>query len=174
MTEGRWSPGEPRRIWPAGEYTLLADSHTTDEGVTARKRWVHRHTQRYASCQSTGRERAGLEARRVPLSDVGACRGVGRLNSRLSAPNGAVTATLRANEAVGLVRRYFTSPRQDEYAVVNEQQSALCQATLSIGPYLLLEGQRLDPTSLSAAPLFSAQLLYLLVHLLQRPPKDVL
>jgi hypothetical protein len=29
----------------------------------------------------------------------------------------------------------------DEYAVVlKKQQSALCQATLSIGPYLLLEG----------------------------------
>jgi hypothetical protein len=104
---------------------------------------------------------------------------VGRLNSRLSAPNGAVTATLRANEAVGWCERTslahgLTSPRHDEYAVVDEQQSALCQATLSIGLYLLLEGQRLGPSSLSAAPLFSAQLLYLLVHLLQRPPKDVL
>jgi hypothetical protein len=34
MTERRSLPGEPRRIWPAGEYTLLADSHTTEEGIT--------------------------------------------------------------------------------------------------------------------------------------------
>jgi hypothetical protein len=37
MTERRWSPGEPRRIWAAGEYTLLADSHTTEEGITYSK-----------------------------------------------------------------------------------------------------------------------------------------
>jgi hypothetical protein len=34
MTEGRSLPGEPRRIWSAGEYTLLAASHTTEEGIT--------------------------------------------------------------------------------------------------------------------------------------------
>ena len=33
MTEGRSLPGEPSRIWAAGEYTLLADSHTTEEGI---------------------------------------------------------------------------------------------------------------------------------------------
>ena len=37
MTERRWVPGEPKRIWPAGEYTLLVDSHTTEEGVTYSK-----------------------------------------------------------------------------------------------------------------------------------------
>jgi hypothetical protein len=37
MTEGRWSPGEPDRIWPAGTYTLLTDSHTTEEGITYSK-----------------------------------------------------------------------------------------------------------------------------------------
>jgi hypothetical protein len=38
MTEGRWSPGQPARIWPAGEYTLLEDSYTTTkEGVTYSK-----------------------------------------------------------------------------------------------------------------------------------------
>jgi hypothetical protein len=37
VTERRWSPGEPDRIWPAGVYTLLADSHTTEEGVTYSK-----------------------------------------------------------------------------------------------------------------------------------------
>jgi hypothetical protein len=26
-------PWEPQKLWPAGEYTLLADSHTTKEGV---------------------------------------------------------------------------------------------------------------------------------------------
>jgi hypothetical protein len=26
-------PWGPRKLWPAGEYTLLADSHTTKEGV---------------------------------------------------------------------------------------------------------------------------------------------
>jgi hypothetical protein len=37
MTEG-WRPtGQPDRIWPAGEYTLLADRHTTEEGVTYSK-----------------------------------------------------------------------------------------------------------------------------------------
>jgi hypothetical protein len=34
MTEGRSLPGEPRRIWAAGEHTLLGDSHTTGEGIT--------------------------------------------------------------------------------------------------------------------------------------------
>ena len=37
MTEGRSLPGEPSRIWAAGEYTLLADSHTTAEGITYSK-----------------------------------------------------------------------------------------------------------------------------------------
>ena len=37
MTEGRSLPGEPRRMWAAGEYTLLADSHTTEEGITYSK-----------------------------------------------------------------------------------------------------------------------------------------
>jgi hypothetical protein len=37
MTKRRWLPGEPRRIWPAGEYTLLADSYTTKEGATYSK-----------------------------------------------------------------------------------------------------------------------------------------
>jgi hypothetical protein len=37
MTEGRSLPGEPSRIWAAGEYTLLADSHTTEEGITYSK-----------------------------------------------------------------------------------------------------------------------------------------
>jgi hypothetical protein len=33
MTEGWWSSGQRGRIWPAGEYTLLADSYSTEEGV---------------------------------------------------------------------------------------------------------------------------------------------
>ena len=37
MTEGRSLPGEPSRIWAAGEYTLLADSHTTEEEITYSK-----------------------------------------------------------------------------------------------------------------------------------------
>src|SRR5215218_2359670 len=37
MTEGRSLPGEPSRIWAAGESTLLADSHTTEEGITYSK-----------------------------------------------------------------------------------------------------------------------------------------
>jgi hypothetical protein len=37
MTEGRALPGEPSRIWAAGEYTLLADSHTTEGGITYSK-----------------------------------------------------------------------------------------------------------------------------------------
>jgi hypothetical protein len=101
MTEGRSLPGEPSRIWAAGEYTLLADSHTTAEGITyskgatlkgshhhlgraaghaTRQRWDHRLAWRHAGRQSQGRERTRLEARRVPLPDVGACRGVGRLS----------------------------------------------------------------------------------------------
>jgi hypothetical protein len=37
MTEGWRQSGQPDRIWPAGEYTLLTDSHTTQEGVTYSK-----------------------------------------------------------------------------------------------------------------------------------------
>jgi hypothetical protein len=54
--------------------------------------------------------------------------------------------TQKASEADGwceeLLRRPpgFSSLCHDEYAVVFIQQSTLCQATLSIGLYLLLEG----------------------------------
>jgi hypothetical protein len=37
MTEEWRPPGQPDRIWPAGEYTLLVDSHTIEEGVTYSK-----------------------------------------------------------------------------------------------------------------------------------------
>jgi hypothetical protein len=37
MTEGWRQSGQPDRIWSAGEYTLLTDSHTTQEGVTYSK-----------------------------------------------------------------------------------------------------------------------------------------
>jgi hypothetical protein len=37
MTEEWRPPGQPHRIWPAGEYTLLANSHITGEGLTYAK-----------------------------------------------------------------------------------------------------------------------------------------
>jgi hypothetical protein len=60
------------------------------------------------------------------------------VNSPLPVPLGAITATLRANEAVGWcagtsLAHGLSSPHHDEYDVVNEQQSGLCQATLFIG-----------------------------------------
>ena len=33
MTIGQRRSWERRKLWPAGEYTLLADSHTTEDGV---------------------------------------------------------------------------------------------------------------------------------------------
>jgi hypothetical protein len=37
MTEKRRPSRQPDRIWPAGEYTLLEDAYTTEEGVTYAK-----------------------------------------------------------------------------------------------------------------------------------------
>jgi hypothetical protein len=37
MTDGQRMAGEPMRLWPAGEYTLLSDSHTTEDLVTYSK-----------------------------------------------------------------------------------------------------------------------------------------
>jgi hypothetical protein len=37
MTEKRQPSRQPDRIWPAGEYTLLEDAYTTEEGVTYAK-----------------------------------------------------------------------------------------------------------------------------------------
>jgi len=34
MVGARPRPWEPQRIWPTGEYTLLADSHTAENGLT--------------------------------------------------------------------------------------------------------------------------------------------
>ena len=34
MDEGRPSAAEPWRIWRAGDYTLLVDSHTAEDGIT--------------------------------------------------------------------------------------------------------------------------------------------
>jgi hypothetical protein len=34
MATKRRMPWELRRFWPAGEYTLLADSHTAEDGLT--------------------------------------------------------------------------------------------------------------------------------------------
>ena len=37
MVGARPRPWEPQRIWPRGEYTLLADSHTAEDGLTYAK-----------------------------------------------------------------------------------------------------------------------------------------
>jgi hypothetical protein len=37
MAIGQRRPWERRRLWPAGEYTLLADSHTAEDGVAYSK-----------------------------------------------------------------------------------------------------------------------------------------
>ncbi len=37
MVGGRPRPWEPQRIWPTGEYTLLADFHTAEDGLTYSK-----------------------------------------------------------------------------------------------------------------------------------------
>ena len=37
MVGARPRPWEPQRIWPRGEYTLLADSHTAEDGLTYSK-----------------------------------------------------------------------------------------------------------------------------------------
>jgi hypothetical protein len=37
MTIGHRRSWERRKLWPAGEYTLLADSHTTEGGVAYSK-----------------------------------------------------------------------------------------------------------------------------------------
>ncbi len=34
MATKRRMPWEMKRLWPAGEYTLLADSHTAEDGLT--------------------------------------------------------------------------------------------------------------------------------------------
>lgn len=34
MATGQRMPWERKKVWPAGEYTLLADSHEADDGVT--------------------------------------------------------------------------------------------------------------------------------------------
>ena len=69
-------PWGPRKLWPAGEYTLLADSHTTKEGVKYSKgdtldlddrqatRLGNAGTIAYPSCQSQSRRRAGLDTPR--------------------------------------------------------------------------------------------------------------
>jgi hypothetical protein len=37
MATKRRMPWELKRLWPAGEYTLLADSHTAEDGLTYSK-----------------------------------------------------------------------------------------------------------------------------------------
>ena len=37
MTTGRRMPWELKRLWPAGDYTILADSHTAEDRVTYSK-----------------------------------------------------------------------------------------------------------------------------------------
>jgi hypothetical protein len=34
---GQRRPREQKKLWPTGEYTLLADSHTAEDGVTYSK-----------------------------------------------------------------------------------------------------------------------------------------
>ena len=92
MTEGRWSSGQPARIWSAGEYTLLADSHTiTEEGVTyskgdtffLREKEATRLGNAGAIASPEGMQAVKARTRSVPLPDVGACRGVGWLSTRV-------------------------------------------------------------------------------------------
>jgi hypothetical protein len=37
MAMGQRRPREQKKLWPAGEYTLLTDSHTAEDGVTYSK-----------------------------------------------------------------------------------------------------------------------------------------
>jgi hypothetical protein len=37
MATGRKMPWELKRLWPAGEYTMLADAHTAEDRVTYSK-----------------------------------------------------------------------------------------------------------------------------------------
>jgi hypothetical protein len=85
-------PRKSKKLWPAGEYTLLATSYTAEDGLTthskgdtltlggreATRLWNAGAGDEVAGCQGQGREWSGQQAGRVPPPDVGAGRGLGR------------------------------------------------------------------------------------------------